>query len=85
MIPGYVLWSVVAMVSYSFVFLFARLAMRADDLSPFTVMTVASVVVIVGAAAVTVATDAWTLQSYASESALYAYAAGVALTLAVVG
>lgn len=58
MIPGYVLWSVVAMVSYSFVFLFAKLAMRGGDLSPFTVMTVASVVVIVGAAAVTVATDA---------------------------
>jgi len=35
-IPGYVFWSVVAMVSYSLVFLFARLAMRAGDLSPFT-------------------------------------------------
>jgi transporter family protein len=85
MIPSYILWSVLAMVSYSFVFLFGKLAMQEGTLTPYTVMTVASAVVIVGVVAATAVTGGWTLQSYTGESALYAYAAGIALTLAVVG
>jgi len=84
-IPSYILWAVLAMVSYSFVFLFGKLAMQDGTLTPYTVMTVASAVVIVGVVVATVATDGWALPSYTDRHALYAYAAGVALTLAVVG
>ncbi len=80
---NYLFWTVFAMVSYSFVFLFAKLAM--ERLSSFTVMTVSVVLVAVVSIAATVVTGEWSLDSYTSRSALYAYAAGLTLAGAVVG
>jgi len=82
---GYVLWALIAMVSYSFVFLFAKLAMGDGSISPFTVMTIAVVLVAVIAAFVTAATGRWAIESYTSQQAWFSYAAGIALTLAVIG
>jgi transporter family protein len=80
---NYLFWTVFAMVSYSFVFLFARLAMQ--RLPSFTVMTVSMVFVMVVSVAATAVTGEWSLGSYTSRSALYAYAAGLTLAGAVVG
>lgn len=81
----YILWAVLAMVSYSFVFLFAKLAMGDGSVSPFTVMTIAVLVVAVVSVVVTVATGQWAIESYTDRHAQFTYAAGIALTLAVVG
>ena len=80
---SYVLWAAFAMVSYSLVFLFGKLAMR--QFPAFTVMTVSVVIVFVIATIVTLVTGEWSVSSYTSRSALYMYAAGLTLTGAVVG
>jgi transporter family protein len=79
----YVLWAVFAMVSYSFVFLFGKLAM--EELPAFTVMTIAVSFVMVASVLVTAATGDWQLTSVTDTHVLFAYAAGLTLTGAVVG
>lgn len=37
---GYITWAFIAMIGYSFVFLFAKLAMNGGHLTPYTVMTI---------------------------------------------
>jgi transporter family protein len=80
---SYILWAAFAMVSYSLVFLFGKLAMR--QLPAFTVMTVSVFFVLVISTLVTLVTGEWRVSSYVSRSALYMYAAGLTLTGAVVG
>lgn len=80
---SYVLWAVFAMVSYSLVFLFGKLAMR--DFPAFTVMSVSVLLVFVLSTIITLVTGEWSVGSYTSRSALYMYAAGFTLTGAVVG
>lgn len=82
---GYVTWAFIAMVGYSFVFLFAKLAMDGGRLPPFTVMTISVAIVTVVSVAVTVATGEWRVDSYLGRHALLTYMTGVALALAVVG
>lgn len=82
---GYVTWAFVAMVSYSFVFLFAKLAMSDGRLPPFTVMTISVAIVTVVSVLVTVLTGEWRVDSYLSRNALFTYMTGTALALAVVG
>lgn len=82
---GHVTWAFMAMVGYSFVFLFAKLAMNDGRLPPFTVMTISVVIVAVASVLVTVATGEWRVESYLGQYALFTYMAGIALTLAVVG
>lgn len=79
----YVLWAVFAMVSYSFVFLFGKLAM--EELPAFTVMTIAVSFVMVASVLVTAVTGDWQLTSVTDTHVLFAYAAGLTLTGAVVG
>ncbi|PSQ10792.1 multidrug transporter [Halobacteriales archaeon QS_5_70_15] len=79
----YVLWAAFAMVSYSFVFLFGKLAM--EELPAFTVMTIAVSFVMVASVLVTAATGDWQLTSVTDTHVLFAYAAGLTLTGAVVG
>lgn len=79
----YVLWAVFAMVSYSFVFLFGKLAM--EELPAFTVMTIAVSFVMVASVLVTAATGDWQLTSVTDTHVLFACAAGLTLTGAVVG
>lgn len=73
------------MVSYSFLFLFAKLAMDDGSLPPFTVMTISVVIVAVVSILVTALTGEWGVDSYLSQHALFTYLAGLALSLAVVG
>lgn len=80
---SYLFWALGAMVSYSFVFLFVKLAQR--DLPVFTVMTVAICVLMVTTTTVTVATGEWELSSDAGIHLLYAVVAGFGLAGAVVG
>ena len=82
---GYITWELIAMIGYSFVFLFAKLAMNGGHISPYTVMTISVSIVAVASIAVTVLTEGWSLDSYRSQHALLTYMTGVALTLAVVG
>lgn len=82
---GHITWAFIAMVGYSFVFLFAKLAMSDGHLPPFTVMTISVVIVAVVSIVVTVLTGEWGVDSYLSQHALFTYMAGVALALAVVG
>lgn len=82
---GHVTWAFIAMVGYSFVFLFAKLAMNDGRLPPFTVMTISVVIVAVVSVLVTVGTGEWGIESYLSRDALFTYMAGIALALAVVG
>lgn len=53
----YLAWALGAMVSYSFVFLFVKLAQR--ELPTFTVMTIAIVVLMSLTTAVTLVTGQW--------------------------
>lgn len=82
---GYITWAFIAMVGYSFVFLFAKLAMNGGHLTPYTVMTISVVIVAAVSIVVTVLTGEWRVESYLGQHALLTYMAGVALTLAVVG
>lgn len=82
---GYITWALIAMIGYSFVFLFGKLAMNGGHISPYTVMTISVTIVAVASIAVTVLTGEWSLDSYWGQNALLAYMTGVALTLAVVG
>lgn len=82
---GYITWALIAMIGYSFVFLFAKLAMNGGHISPYTVMTISVTIVAVASIAVTVLTGEWSLDSYRGQNALLTYMTGVALTLAVVG
>jgi transporter family protein len=80
---SHVLWALGAMASYSFVFLFVKLAQR--GLPTFTVMSVAILVLMTATTLVTVLTGEWNASGLASRHMLYAYAAGFGLTGAVVG
>lgn len=82
---GHVAWAFIAMVAYSFVFLFAKLAMKDGRISPFTVMTISVVIVAIVSVAMTALTGDWKVDSYLSQYALFTYMAGIALTLAVIG
>ncbi|MFB6119395.1 EamA family transporter [Halosegnis sp.] len=82
---GYITWAFIAMVGYSFVFIFAKLAMDGGRISPYTVMSVSVAIVAVASLAVTLLTGEWRLDSYRGQAALMTYLTGVALTLAVVG
>ncbi|WP_246986704.1 EamA family transporter [Halorientalis marina] len=80
---NYLLWALGAMVSYSFVFLFVKLAQR--ELPIFTVMSIAIFVLMATTTVVTVATGEWDPSPHAGVHTLYALAAGFGLAGAVVG
>ncbi|MFB6189239.1 MAG: EamA family transporter [Halapricum sp.] len=79
----YLFWALGAMVSYSFVFLFVKLAQR--ELPVFTVMSIAIFVLMAMTTLVTALTGEWALASFTGRHTLYAYAAGLGLAGAVVG
>lgn len=80
---SYLLWTVVAMISYAFSFLFIKIA--TNDLPPFTVMPIAIVTLAVGSTAVAALFGEWSVVSVTSRSVLFSLAAGVCLAGAVVG
>jgi transporter family protein len=80
---NYVLWALLAMVCYSFAFLFMKIALR--DLPTFTVMPIAVVTLAVGASAVATVFGEWSVPSVTSWPVGFSLAAGLCLVGAVVG
>ncbi|WP_336327894.1 EamA family transporter [Halovenus sp. HT40] len=80
---SYLLWATLAMVCYSFAFLFMKVAMR--DLPAFTVMPIAVLTLAVGATTVALAFGDGSVPSVTDRSVQFALAAGLCLAGAVVG
>lgn len=80
---SYLLWALAAMASYSYVFLFVKLAQR--ELPTFTVMTIAIFVLMSLTTFTTVVTGEWELSRPLGRHVLFALLAGVGLAGAVVG
>jgi transporter family protein len=84
---NYIGWSILGMVGYSLVTLFVKLATRSKHFSSFLVLAIATIIVCASALSITALRgDARALgtRDFASSSALWAYATGLALTVAVV-
>lgn len=80
---SYLLWALAAMASYSYVFLFVKLAQR--ELPTFTVMTIAIFVLKSLTTLTTVVTGEWELSRPLGRHVVFALLAGVGLAGAVVG
>jgi transporter family protein len=83
---NYIGWAILGMVGYSLVTLFVKLATRSGQYSSFLVLAIATVIVCTCTLSITALRgDARALgaRDFASSSALWAYATGVALTVAV--
>ena len=83
---SYVAWALTGMAGYSVTTLLVKLATRAGTFGPFAVLSIATAIVAVAAAANAVLGGSFAgkrLGDFGTPSALYAYAAGIALTIAV--
>jgi transporter family protein len=83
---NYITWAILGMAGYSLVALLVKLATRSGQFSSFLVLAIATVIVTVCALSITVVrgdTRALVARDFASSSALWAYATGIALTVAV--
>jgi transporter family protein len=79
---NYIAWSILGMVGYSLVTLLVKLATRSGQFSSFLVLAIASVIVCTCTLSITALrgdTRALVARDFASSSALWAYATGVAL------
>lgn len=82
----YLAWAVLGMAGYSTVTLMVKLATRAGGLNAFAVLAIATAMVAVAAilnAWLGGSFDSMTAADFRKPGALYAYAAGLALTVAV--
>jgi transporter family protein len=87
MLMNYIAWSVLGMIGYSLVTLFVKLATRSGRLSSFLVLAIATLIVCSSALSITALRGdarALSARDFASSSALWAYATGISLTVAVV-
>ena len=83
---NYIAWAVLGMIGYSAVTLFVKFATRNGQFSSFLVLAIATVIVTASAFTITVVrgdTRNLVARDFTSASALWAYATGVALTVAV--
>ena len=83
---NYTIWALIGMVSYSLVPLLVKLATRSGQLSTFIVLVIATVIVAVTVLSIVILNGELKILSatdFTRSSALYAYATGIALTLAV--
>jgi transporter family protein len=83
---NYITWAILGMAGYSLVTLLVKLATRSGQFSSFLVLAIATVIVTACALTITVMrgdTRALVARDFASTSALWAYATGIALTVAV--
>jgi transporter family protein len=85
---NYVGWAILGMIGYSLVTLLAKLATRGGQFSSFLVLAIAIATVIVTACALSIAVLRGDLRGleardFTTPSAFWAYATGVALTVAV--
>jgi transporter family protein len=84
---NYIVWAILGMIGYSLVTLFVKLATRNGQFSSFLVLAIATVIVTACAMSVAIVRgDMRGLQSrdFATPSAFWAYATGVALAVVVV-
>lgn len=83
---NYVGWALLGMAGYSLTTLLVKLATRTGDFGAFAVLAIATSMVAVAAAANAVAGGSFSgkvAADFVKPGALYAYAAGIALTIAV--
>jgi bacterial/archaeal transporter family protein len=83
---NYITWAILGMVGYSLVTLLVKLATRSGQFSSFLVLAIATVIVSASALTITVMrgdTRALVARDFLSTSALWAYATGISLTVAV--
>ncbi len=82
----YVHWALLGMVGYSAVTLFVKLATRQGDFSSFLVLSIACIFVLISTMTITFLRGDFTplkVANLLTPSALWSYAAGIALTIAV--
>ena len=82
----YVTWALLGMAGYSLTTLFVKLSTRTGEFGPFAVLAIATSIVAVAAVANAMLGGAFagkTVADFARPGALWAYAAGVVLTVAV--
>ena len=83
---NYITWALIGMVGYSFTTLLVKLSTRSGQLSSFLVLAIACVITFTCAVGITIVRgDLQNLspKDFLSSSALFAYATGIALTVAV--
>jgi transporter family protein len=84
---NHITWALIGMVGYSFTTLLVKLATRSGQFSSFLVLAIACVIVFTSTVCITlVRGDLQNLSAkdFASSSAWFTYATGIALTVAVV-
>jgi transporter family protein len=84
---NYVSWAILGMIGYSLVTLMVKLSTRSGQFSSFLVLAIASLIVTACAVSITILRGdlrALEARDFTTPTALWAYATGVALTLAVV-
>jgi transporter family protein len=83
---NYIAWAIIGMVGYSLVTMFVKLATRSGQFSSFLVLAIATSIVCTSTLSITALrgdTRGLVARDFASSSALWAYATGVSLTVAV--
>jgi transporter family protein len=84
---NYISWAILGMIGYSLVTLFVKLATRSGQFSSFLVLAIATVIVTssaVGTALLRGDFRGLEAHDFGARSAFWAYATGIALTVAVV-
>ncbi len=82
----YIYWALLGMAGYSVVTLLVKLATRNGEFSSFLVLAIATVIVAIAAVSIAIYRGDFqglTSRDFANTSALWSYAAGIALTVAV--
>ena len=80
---NYVLWAIVAMVSYSFAFLFIKVALR--GLPTFTALPISIVTLMVTATALSTVFGEWRIPEHTTRHVGFAFVGGLFLASAVLG
>lgn len=83
---GYISWALVGMAGYSAVTLLVKLATRGEKFSSFLVLSIASVIVLLAVLSIAFIRGDFknlAVHDLVSPSALWSYATGIALTIAV--
>ena len=83
---NHITWALIGMVGYSFTTLLVKFATRSGQFSSFLVLAIACVITFTMAVSVTLLRGDLqhvSVKDFASSSAWYAYATGIALTVAV--
>ena len=83
---NYITWALIGMVGYSFTTLLVKLATRSGQFSSFLVLAIACVITMITVVSITLVRgdlQSVSAKDFTSSSAWYAYATGIALTVAV--